>query len=181
VLEELCGQTSLQNVMLVTTMWDGHGPQSMMERREKDLKEQSWKAMIDQGSTVVRYERTSGSAWSILDPFIRSANLRLSNLAQQEIIGLRRRARKTRAVQELYSALEDLVKTWQEIREEIREETREEATVDGQGDKSTLINRLRDEEKINRKRLAVKVSELRASNLPVGKHLFPLLRVPAIA
>jgi hypothetical protein len=177
MFEQLCGKNELQKVILVTTMWDdvrqGQSKRGEKEEREKELKEKYWKAMIDQKSEVVRYERTSDSAWRILSPFIVAANRRQTDLVQKEIAEMKKR--KPKAAQALYTKLEDLVNKWRDQRREIRA-----VEVDKPGGEEILAA-LKGQYEDTRKQLASTILEIRNSKLPFGKRLFALLRSPTIA
>ena len=173
IFDELCGKHGLRKVVLVTTMWDdqGHARQEK-EDREWKLRSQ-WKALIDEGSLVVRYERTSNSAWSILKPFIQAANRRQTDLVQQEIADMKRQQRKSKPSQALYTKLESPVKKWRDLRQNIR------AEINGQGD-GAILAVLKAQYEENRKQLASTMIEIRNSKLPLGTRLYALLRAPNI-
>ena len=65
MFEMLCGIGALQNVTLVTTMWDVVDKATGTER-EKELRTNFWKPMISSGSRIARFDSTSQSAWDIL-------------------------------------------------------------------------------------------------------------------
>ena len=68
MFEMLCGIGALQNVILVTTMWDTVDELTGSER-EKELRAKFWKSMIASGSQVARFDQTYLSAWQILRRF----------------------------------------------------------------------------------------------------------------
>jgi hypothetical protein len=177
MFDELCGKNALRKVILVTTMWDDarqeQAKQEEKEKREKELREKHWKAMIDKGSSIVRYERTSNSAWSVLRPFIQAANRRQTDLVQQEIADMRKQQRKSKAGQTLYTKLEDLVKSWHDLRQRIR------AEIDRPGDEE-IMKTLKAQYEENRKQLARTIIDIRNMKLPLGTYLFALLRSPTI-
>jgi hypothetical protein len=53
MMKKLCGENSLANVVLATTMWE-KVTEEAGTRREEELKQKFWKDMIDCGSTVRR-------------------------------------------------------------------------------------------------------------------------------
>ncbi|KAF8553435.1 hypothetical protein OG21DRAFT_1245167 [Imleria badia] len=61
LFQKLCGKDALGKVHLTTTMWD-EVDQSVGEKRLKELGAEYWKAMIDQGSQIVRCRRDDDSA-----------------------------------------------------------------------------------------------------------------------
>jgi len=66
VFESLCGDGALQNVMLVTTMWDSVDEKAG-SAREEELQTQYWDSMIAAGARTIRFDHTSQGAWNILD------------------------------------------------------------------------------------------------------------------
>ncbi|KAI5991864.1 hypothetical protein EDD15DRAFT_1062007 [Pisolithus albus] len=62
VFKELRGKDNLTNVVFVTAMWDGVSEEVGSEG-ERDLQS----AMISMGSTIQRFERTTESAWRIIN------------------------------------------------------------------------------------------------------------------
>ena len=68
LLQRLCGNDALPNVVLVTTMWDAVDRETG-ERREKQLQDIFWRSMVDHASQIARFSLTSESAWHILGPF----------------------------------------------------------------------------------------------------------------
>ena len=66
---ELCGDhASIKKIMLVTTMWD----KVQLEldtgvRRETELFENYWKALINHGASTARFLNSADSAWKIVD------------------------------------------------------------------------------------------------------------------
>lgn len=65
LLESLCGVDALQNVIVVTTMWD-HINEAMGTRRELEL-EAKFCSPISAGARVVRFEHSYQSAWEIIN------------------------------------------------------------------------------------------------------------------
>jgi hypothetical protein len=59
MMKALCGENTLQNVVLATTMWEKVSEGEGL-RREEELKQNFWKDMIDGGSTVTRIATESG-------------------------------------------------------------------------------------------------------------------------
>ncbi|KAF8466338.1 hypothetical protein BDZ91DRAFT_168767 [Kalaharituber pfeilii] len=69
VFQALCGDNSLQHVILVTTHWVGV-PKATAEAREKELVETYWKDMTERGSEVRRFEGTKSSAIKLISEFL---------------------------------------------------------------------------------------------------------------
>jgi hypothetical protein len=60
MMKKLCGQKSLKNVVLATTMWEKVTNEEGL-RREAELKQVFWKDMIGRGSTVARIRTETGN------------------------------------------------------------------------------------------------------------------------
>jgi hypothetical protein len=76
--ERLCGKNTLQNVILTTTMWD-EVDQKTGDERERELKTKYWQTMLDRRSTANRFIGTRESALTVIDPFIDTAIIRISD------------------------------------------------------------------------------------------------------
>ena len=173
MFDELCGKNELGKVILVTTMWDKGQARQEKADRERELRENQWKTAIDKGSSIVRYERTSSSAWSILKPFLQAANRRQTDLVQKEIADMKKQQRKSKPSQALYTRLEPLVQKWHDLRRRIRDE------IDRPGD-GEILTALKVQYEENRRQLASAMIEIRNSKLPLGTRLYALLRAPTI-
>jgi hypothetical protein len=68
MLEKICGNISLPNVILATTMWD-KVDESSGKSREEELRTRYWKAMIMAGARTTRFKFTYESAWEIIAQF----------------------------------------------------------------------------------------------------------------
>ena len=65
-LRNLCGDESLKNVILVTTMWDELEDESIGSKMEVELST-FWKDMMRPGSRTCRFQGTRESAWEIIE------------------------------------------------------------------------------------------------------------------
>ena len=72
MFEQLCGKKTFKNVILTTTMWD-EVDEPMGATREEELKSIYWKAMIDRGSSIGRFEGTRDSAFRLIAPLLDAA------------------------------------------------------------------------------------------------------------
>ena len=170
MFQELCGKRALQNVILVTTMWD-EIEETVGAQREKELKGKHWKPMIDRGSTTARYRGTFASAWEIVDYFAQDLTRRQAVLLQKEMVDMQKQLRETNAGQELYQTLEALIKKQRSLIHEIRQHTKRE------GDENMLLV-LKAEYEVIRKQLAGTISGAQALRLPLGRRLLRFLRAP---
>ncbi|KAF8124286.1 P-loop containing nucleoside triphosphate hydrolase protein [Boletus edulis] len=87
VFKELCGEDSMKNIVLVTTMWDVED-ESVGSEREEQLLSVFWKDMIRLGSRTCRFQGTHESAWEIISclDLERSGQRRTPLQVQQEMV-----------------------------------------------------------------------------------------------
>ena len=105
----LCGDLTMDRVVLVSTMWERIGREAG-ERREGELKQQFWKPFVEKGSSVDRLKlNTSGEAWRIVDTLIQRSQERDCVLLQEELVDLKRQLNETEAGKTLYSSLQTLL------------------------------------------------------------------------
>lgn len=74
MFRKLCGEETLKNVVIVSTMWD-ETPHARAESREKELKtdpELDFKAALDKGASMKRHDNTKESAHAILQHFLQN-------------------------------------------------------------------------------------------------------------
>ncbi|KAG0699562.1 P-loop containing nucleoside triphosphate hydrolase protein, partial [Suillus ampliporus] len=104
IFRELCGESSLNNVLIVTNMWS-EVKRETGEARESELasKNKFFKPVLEKGAQLLRHEGTLESAHTILRYLINKhpAVLRI----QQEIIDEHKPIEKTAAGSELRRAL----------------------------------------------------------------------------
>ncbi|KAF9554213.1 hypothetical protein CPC08DRAFT_727323 [Agrocybe pediades] len=108
VFNQICGQNAMQNVILVTTMWDevefGVGKQ-----REEEIDERFWGMMKSSGARYMRFQNTSPSAWDIVRAIAQPDRVPVVLALQQELILSRKRLSETSAAQALYAPLPDII------------------------------------------------------------------------
>jgi len=101
----VCGADALQNVVLVTTMWDEVDKETGLSR-EEELRNDFWKPMIDAGSKVMPFYRSYESAWEILDQL---SGIQRPLLLQVEIVDKKRSLSQTSAGVALLEWLERVI------------------------------------------------------------------------
>ncbi|PPQ79480.1 hypothetical protein CVT26_015216 [Gymnopilus dilepis] len=74
MLQKLCGTSRLNNVILATTKWGRKKQHS--EDLHNQLIAKYWKALLEKGARVRRFDADFRSAWDVIDPVI-------STIAQQ--------------------------------------------------------------------------------------------------
>jgi hypothetical protein len=92
----ICGDETMCNVILATTMW-GTVKEELGARREKVLKEEAWKSLLEKGATAVRFYGTFQSAWEIVDTIMEKQTQPRPLLIQQEMVDFRKRMNETTA------------------------------------------------------------------------------------
>ncbi|KAG1747163.1 P-loop containing nucleoside triphosphate hydrolase protein [Suillus paluster] len=106
IFRELCGESSLKNVLIVTNMWS-EVKREIGEARESELasKDKFFKPVLEKGARLLRHEGSLESAHTILRYLINSqpATLRI----QQELVDERKSIEKTAAGSELRRALDE--------------------------------------------------------------------------
>ena len=80
---KLCGESVLQNTVLVTNMWK-EDSQDIGEAREKELSDNFFKPALDKGAQMVRHHNTTESAQNILRMIIRNHPVALQ--IQRELV-----------------------------------------------------------------------------------------------
>jgi hypothetical protein len=168
MFRELCGRQALENIILVTTMWD-EVDEDVGSQREKELRGKYWKPMIDHGSATARYNGTSESAWDIVEHF---TTRRHAVLLQREMVDLKKELPETAAGQELYTTLEVLVKKQQDVLEKIRAETKRHEQD------QTILKALQAECEGIRRQLDITLKEMQSLKLSPGRRLLRLLWSP---
>ena len=106
----LCGNMPLRRARLVTTMWDGaHDRLHKLEDREKELIDEFWRPLIEEGACAQRFENTAASAFQIVDELIGIENAKDDLLLQEELVKQQKRLNETEAGKALYSRLQKLL------------------------------------------------------------------------
>ncbi|KAL4064100.1 P-loop containing nucleoside triphosphate hydrolase protein [Scleroderma yunnanense] len=122
MFRKLCGDESMKNVVIVTTMWDKVSPEEGVQR-EEELKTSNslFKPLLDKGAIMMRHDRPPESATNIV----------------REIAYERKALVDTKAGEELQAEIRHLMKKHAEeirqLEEEINAAAQEEdkTTVDG--------------------------------------------------
>ena len=169
MFEELCGKNACQHVIMITTMWDEVDEQ-MGIARERELKLNYWRWMLERGSTTNRFMQTRKSALRLIEPLIDAANAKSSVLLQQELVDMRTELPATSAGIRLFSEMEILVKRRQEVLDRIRN-----AMKHSEEDRMALPE-LQEEYQLLKTQLDQTVDEMRKLKLPLGKRLTRMTR-----
>jgi len=122
MFQKLCGESALENVVIVTNMWGGVDRRAG-ERREADLKgkEIFFKPALEKGAQMARHLDTVDSAQRILHLILHNPPLPLR--IQEEIADEGKDITKTSAGQELLREIREGIRRHQEERGILEEET----------------------------------------------------------
>jgi len=138
MFRELCGDSSLKNVILVTNMW-GEVSKDVGEAREKELITNFFKPVLDKGAQLDRHRNTAQSAHDIIRRIMRNRPITLQ--IQRELVDEKKNIIDTAAGEavnkelneqmrrhqaELKAVQEDMMKALKEKDEETRQELEEE-------------------------------------------------------
>uniref|UniRef100_A0A0D2Y0J9 G domain-containing protein n=1 Tax=Fusarium oxysporum (strain Fo5176) TaxID=660025 RepID=A0A0D2Y0J9_FUSOF len=96
MFRKLCGEESLMNVILVTTMWEDEYA-AIGERREQELIATggSWGALVEEGAQINRHNNTRSSAMPLLRTIAKSDRVTIS--IQKEMVSEHKDLNKTEA------------------------------------------------------------------------------------
>jgi hypothetical protein len=111
MFRELCGDDALNAVFLLTTGWGGVDVK-VGTKREKQLSSDFWKPMLDQGSTIYRFDNTPTGAQTILNSISTKYNAHQVSTVlriQEEIVDMQKRIPDTRAGKQLRYTLQEIL------------------------------------------------------------------------
>ncbi|EWY83656.1 hypothetical protein FOYG_13458 [Fusarium oxysporum NRRL 32931] len=96
MFRKLCGEESLMNVILVTTMWEDEYT-AIGERREQELIATGgfWGALVEEGAQISRHNNTRSSAMPLLRTIAKSYRVTIS--IQKEMVSEHKDLNKTEA------------------------------------------------------------------------------------
>lgn len=110
MFHKICGQDSLKNVVIVTTMWDKVSPEDG-KRREEELRssETLFKPLIDEGAAMYRHDGTLASASAIIDRLLRTQEHTTTQIVH-ELLYQQRTLEETTAGAEIQSELRAILR-----------------------------------------------------------------------
>ena len=115
LFNRLCGDRAMENVRLVTSMWDVKVDKTgakHREYRESELTSNFWKPLIDEGARYERFENTKKSAWGIICDA--TAGEPEAVLLQEELVDAGRRLNETAAGKVISSRFQELLQVQKE-------------------------------------------------------------------
>jgi GTPase SAR1 family protein len=183
MFRELCGESTLRNVLIVTNMWS-EVASDLGEMREKELENNFFKGILDKGARMLRHEGTRESTHRILRYLIHNQPATL--LIQKELVNEHKniiqtsagseltrvlneqRERHEEAVAQLRKDMEAAIRDKDhETREELKEEmrTKHEQILKLQGENE----RLEAEFKAAKERLEARISTMEEKHHEQGQ------------
>ncbi|KAL4074774.1 hypothetical protein V8B97DRAFT_1947150, partial [Scleroderma yunnanense] len=139
IFRELCGESSLRNVLVVTNMWGNVDPKIGAEReRELGTNDKLFRPVLEKGARLLRHDNTQSSAYAILQHLVdnRAAPLAIQHEIVDEkkdlvhtsagvelIHMLREQAeRQTQELKNLRAEMEVSIHVKDEVHRELQEE-----------------------------------------------------------
>ena len=116
MFRELCGDSTLKNVALVTNMWSEVSPKDGQDR-ESTLSSRFFKPAIDKGARMVRHHNTAQSAHDVIWRIIRNYPIVLQ--IQRELVDEAKDIANTAAGEIINRELNVLIRRYQAELEEV--------------------------------------------------------------
>jgi hypothetical protein len=164
MFRQLCGESTLKNVILVTNMW-GKVEQGVGEAREQELAGVYFKPALDGGAQLVRHHNTTQSSHDIIRRIMKNhpAPLRI----QRELVDEGKDIKDTAAGETINGELNRLIKRHEEEMKALREETaqaireRDEQTRRELAEESRKIKEQMDKMRMESETMTLKYNEER--------------------
>ena len=141
MFRELCGDTTLKNVILVTNMWDDVS-HNAGESREKELSTSFFKSALDQGARMTRHHNTEQSARDVVRMIM--GNCPVVVQIQRELVDENRKIIHTSAGQIINRELNELIRRHQASLNELREEMKQASREEDEGKRQELEEEKRE-------------------------------------
>ncbi|KAJ4264293.1 hypothetical protein NW762_005489 [Fusarium torreyae] len=126
MFRKLCGKDGLNNVLLVTTMWEDEQPEKGHSREAELIATNGfWGALVEEGAEVKRHDNTRASAMTLLKVVAKKNRVAIS--IQKEMVSERKNLNETEAGMGLNSEIllaEKRVKKEMELALEMEREAR---------------------------------------------------------
>ncbi|KAF8064965.1 P-loop containing nucleoside triphosphate hydrolase protein [Lyophyllum atratum] len=120
MFNKLCGAEATKQVILTTTKWSDV-TKDVGERREKQLKDNYWKHMLDLGSSMTRFDATQRSARRVINTILAKDVLDAVQI-QQELGDIDRILAETEAGRTLRYTLKELLEIQKRVGAQLRED-----------------------------------------------------------
>ncbi|KAG6851166.1 hypothetical protein H0H93_015176 [Arthromyces matolae] len=122
MFSQLCGESAMRNVILVTTKWEEVSLE-LGERRERQLRDNYWKRMLELGSQMLRFhsQHDHSSAWDIVNRILGNQPVDALQI-QEEMVDLQRTIPETSAGRALRATLKELLAAREQMGEKLKEQ-----------------------------------------------------------
>lgn len=97
MFQHLCGEQSMSNIVLLTTMWNQLNNNVVGLKRERELREQYWNVMESKGSTIRQFDGKPAAAKALVCRLARKPDIVLD--IQTELVDQGKRLEETTAGQ----------------------------------------------------------------------------------
>ncbi|KAI6038796.1 P-loop containing nucleoside triphosphate hydrolase protein [Pisolithus marmoratus] len=179
IFRELCGESTLSNVLIVTNMWGNVDPK-IGEERERELatSDKLFKPVLEKGAQLLRHDNTAASAHTILRNLINSQTATLA--IQHEIVNQRKDLARTAAGAELTRLLKEQAERYgdevRKLRGELelatraKDEARKELQEEVEKKRGEIeriqrdVGRMATDFLVERARLESRIAEMEAEN-----------------
>ena len=118
MFRELCGDSTLKNVVLVTNMWDEVSPEDGQDR-EDQLSSDFFKPVLDKGAQMIRHHNTAESAHDIIRRIIKTHPVALR--IQEELVDEQKDIVDTAAGEVVNKELNELMRRHQAELKKVQE------------------------------------------------------------
>ncbi|KAF8131990.1 P-loop containing nucleoside triphosphate hydrolase protein [Boletus edulis] len=162
----LCGNVPLPRTRLITTMWDQAKDQAATLRRETQLKDDFWRALIQGGARAHKFHNTAESAQEIVGSLLRMGNIEDGEelLLQEELVEQQKWLNETEAGKLIYNWLQKLLANQRRMLKELAEETKQQNNPD-------LVKSLRAEcDKVDMQ-LHRTLEEIKEMEIPLSRRI----------
>ena len=122
MFRDLCGDSTLKNVIIVTNMW-GKVSQDVGEARENELSTNFFKQVLDKGAQLARHHETAQSAHDIIRCIIRNRPIVLQ--IQRELVDDHKDIVDTAAGEAINKELNEQIRRHQAELKDIQEEMKQ--------------------------------------------------------
>ena len=150
MFRELCGDTTLKNVVIITNMW-GEVSQDVGEARENELITNFFKPVLDKGAQLARHHNTVQSAHDIIRRIIKNQPIALQ--IQRELIDERKDIADTAAGEAVNEELNRQIRRHQAELKEVREEMKALKEKDEEARRELQEETQRLQEKMDKARM----------------------------
>jgi len=104
MFKEICGREALENVILLTTMWDVVESESIGAKRQQELRDDFWADMIENGSMVRKFDGSTAMAEALVCRLLNKPPVVLQ--IQRDVMDSKKKLQDTKAGQRILPRIE---------------------------------------------------------------------------